>query len=235
MKNKILNIISLLFLPVHIFAQFYIGANSGVNISDAQDQKYIFYDNNSIQLQKILVNDVEGAFSFLNDLNLSYWASDNILNNYGIRFDYSSWTYSSYVEEFPSNIVPPINMLEQERVSYFISLLRKINLVNETKHFSNTTSFFYIGIGGGFVHSEVKYGADNIGVGYHLLSGISYPIISNLCIIIESKFTMTPDVDETPKPGWQVHTSGTKTPFRLGPHLDTRFFGLTFGVNYRLY
>lgn len=217
------------------FGQLYVGAGSGVNIADAQDQKFIYYDLNDKLTQKILTNDIEGSFSFLNNINISFWTQDKIFNNIGIRFDYSDWTYSSLVDEFSANITPPISLIKQERTSYFISFLKNIKLAKDENHFSQLQNIYlYFGIGGGLVHSEVKHGADNIGVGFNLLSGISYPFISNLSLVGEVKFAIAPDVDATPKPGWQVHTSGTPTPFRLGPHHDTRFFGITFGINYRV-
>jgi len=224
------------FSPVYINGQIYMGFSSGISIPDEQDLKFINYDHNNNLKVIYSTNDVDGNLSFLNNVSLSYWDLGKSFSNFGVKLDYSEWAYYSVVEDFQSDIAVPFNSVEQERISIILSILSKFyfTFLND-KNTDSRITFVYFGLGAGIVKSEVKYGNENLGIGYQLLSGVSYSLIANLYLVGEFSFTIAPDVDAAPKPGWQVHTSGTKTPFRLGPHNDTRFFGMNLGFNYRIY
>jgi hypothetical protein len=227
-------IVLILVTTQHNNAQVYFGSSGGVALSGMQDHKFIQFDENNRMIDYYKTRDVDGKPTFMFNMNITYWIPEGPFKNMSFRFDLSDWEYTSNIDQF-ANKYPPINNIDQERTSYFLSIQKRIPLFTIDSFNSNNMSFIYFGIGGGAVYSEVDHGADVWGFGYQVISGITYPLINGFSFVGELQYLVTPDVDPKPRPGWQVHTSGTKTFLRFEPHHDTSFLTLNFGLKYRLY
>lgn len=235
MKNlflrSVLILLGILTFPIWGYSQFYVGFGTGLSLSGLQDHKFIHYDSNNKILTNYKTEDIDGNASMLSDIYLTYWGS-GYFKDYSFRLDYFDWTYTSSVDEFPTGVLPSFSKIEQERISLFLSVLKRMSVFKAENNFVDNNYYLFFGLGAGVVQSEIDFGAEDFGLGFQFLSGISIPAISDFRFVAELRYLLAPDADANPSPGWQVHTSGTSFPIRFGKHLDTRFFALNLGFEY---
>ena len=217
-----------LLINTKVKSQLLIGASSGFHLPGAQDQKFKRY-NPTGQLQDIIYSSkVDSKSTTFNSIHLTLWKPAKEKQGTGLRLEYISWNFVTSVEETRTNREMPFDEITQERLAFFISWIKKIYSNDEAVN-------YFAGLGGGLVLTDVDPGNFQWKHGLQITAGIFRPTNASLQWIIELKYILTYDADNTGKvAGWVVDTSGTPAPFRLGPHLDTRFLTFQFGLQWRI-
>lgn len=94
-----------------------------------------------------------------------------------------------------------------------------------------------MGLGYGGVLTEIDKGLQkNIRSAIQLNYGISVPISKKFSAMAEFKYLLTRDADNTSgsEGATVVDTSGHWTLFRLGPHIDTKYHAILFGIKWNI-
>jgi opacity protein-like surface antigen len=241
-KSKILwaslNILGFLLTigtPSYSRGEIFVGYNSGINIPGAQDLKFKEYNSQGELIHFYLKNDIDGKIGFLNSLNISAWGTHDFWQNIGIQLDALYWRLTTKANGFSKNNAPPFTSIEQDRTAFFVNILRRLPVYN-SGNFSSIQRQTYIfgGVGAGPLYTNVQHGQHEWKIGFQILGGISIPLHQNVHFRIESRYLLAPDADTIPQTGWEIDTSGTPTPFRFNPHLDTNFVGVMVGVDWQL-
>jgi hypothetical protein len=220
-----------LFFSQPVFSQFSIGTSYGIQIPGRQDLKFRYYENN-ILTQEIKTTYVYTSITPIFNLNATYW-----FDKYGIRFDYFGWEHISTAKEFETPDTPPFNGLEQGRDALIFSVLRKMRFpfISKEKQLSSNT-FSSVGIGIGETLTEVKKGRTQWRAAFQLSYNLSVPIIKNVNGTLEFKYLLTRDIDTLPvNDGWFIDTSGRWSLFRFGPHWDTKYHVIQFGLQWEIF
>ena len=218
----------ILLTTVKATAQLTIGLSGGFHVPGAQDQKFKHYNSNGALQDIIYSSQVDAKSTTFNSAHATLWRKDKNDKELGFKFEVISWNFVSTVDETLSDKEIPFDQITQERLAVFISALKKVYTNNESVH-------YFAGIGGGLVLTDVDPGNYEWKHGLQLTAGLFRQVNPNLEWIIECKYILTYDADNTGQvAGWVVDTSGTPAPFRLGPHLDTRFLTIQFGLQWRI-
>lgn len=209
-------------------AQVAVGFSGGFHIPGAQDQKFKHYSSNG-QLEDIIFSSlVDAKSTTFNSAHATLWGQNKKGKEYGLKVEVISWNFVTSVDETRLDRKIPFDEITQERLAVFISALKKAYTNNESVH-------YFAGIGGGLVLTDVDPGHYQWKHGLQVTAGLFRPVNRNLEWIIECKYILTYDADNTGQvAGWVVDTSGTPAPFRLGPHLDTRFLTFQFGLQWKI-
>ena len=234
-RIKLFAVFTLMIFPSLTFAQLSIGYGSGINLSGDQDHKFKQFNANREMISYFKTKEIEATKSHLLNLHLTSWGFRHHHLNFGIRLDYLGWTLTSIVDKRPDNFTLPFAKIEQERNAIMINIMGRFSDFNLGGLLSiYNQSYVYGGVGAGLVHSEVQHSITKWGSGIQLLAGLSVPLRANFNLQIEGRYFLAPDADAVPKKGWYVDTSGTQTPLRFNPHLDTSFYGILVGIDWQI-
>lgn len=220
-----------MFFSHAVFSQFSIGTSYGIQIPGRQDLKFRYYENN-VLLQELKTTYVYTTITPMFNLNATYW-----FKKYGIRFDYFAWEHISTAKRFETPGTPPFNGIEQGRDALFFSVLRKMPFPFISKEKQRNPNFFSsVGIGIGETLTEVKKGRTQWRAAFQLSYNLTVPIIKNVNGTLEFKYLLTRDIDTLfVNDGWFIDTSGRWTLFRFGPHWDTKYHVIQFGLQWDVF
>ena len=119
-----------------------------------------------------------------------------------------------------------------------IAQTRSVGLVDVLAryHVTDRGVFVYGGPTGGFAYTTVHRGSDKVGPAVGVMTGLAVPLTSNLRLRFEVQYLATHDVDSTRTRSERVDVSGSArgNPANtiFGPHLDTQFLPLRFGLDW---
>jgi hypothetical protein len=103
-------------------------------------------------------------------------------------------------------------------------------------HVTDRGAFIYGGPTVGFAYTTVHRGSDKIGPAVGAIAGFAVPLTTNLRVRFEVQYLATHDVDSARTPSERVDVSGSRrgNPANaiFGPHLDTQFVPLRFGLDW---
>lgn len=223
----------LLLIPVQFaFSQFSVGGSYGVQIPGRQDLKFKQYDANGNLTEYLKTTYVFSNISAMRNLHLTYWQ-----RKLGLRLEYLKWEHNSTAKTYLINQVPEFNTTEQSRGGVFImGLMRTRFPFKKTEDNSLISkSYSYFGFGYGVVKTEINHGKQaDIKSGLQATYGITIPITKKLRGLVEAKYILTHDADNTSAPvgNTVIDTSGHWTLFRFGPHLDTKYHTIQIGIQW---
>ncbi|MBD99205.1 MAG: hypothetical protein CMO34_05115 [Verrucomicrobia bacterium] len=211
---------------VSTYGQFSIVAGYGIQVPGRQDLKFRRYQDGVLK-DNIRTTEVHSYATPIFNLSASYW-----LKRYGIRLDFYNWEHISVANELETKEVPPFYKIVQGRDAFFLSILRKSSFPFASKESQEESDkYSYFGIGFGETLTEVEQGETQWRAAFKFSYGLSVPIVKKINAIIAFKYLLTRDIDTLPNQnGWFVDTSGTRFPFRFGPHWDTRYYVLQTGL-----
>jgi hypothetical protein len=212
-----------------------VGFTSGMSISGDQDQKFKEYNSQGELTHSYIINDIHENMSVLNNVKISVWGDHDVWQYLGIRFEASSWSLTTEVNDPVYKSSLPFTSVTQERTSLMVNVLGRLPVFGSGNNsLVRRQTYLFGGIGGGPLYTRVQHGQQEWRYGCQLLGGLSIPLSPSSRFQIEGRYLLARDADvTTPQPGWHVETSGTPTSFRLGRHWDTRFVGVTFGIDWR--
>jgi hypothetical protein len=232
-KNSTLILTTSLFFlsSISLFAQFSVSASYGFQIPGKQDLKFRQYADN-VLLQNIKTTYVKSDITPIYNIGLTYWGE-----NYGYRLSYFEWEHISTAKKFLTDEIPPFNSIKQGRDAIFFSLLFKTRFPFRIKENPNISkNYSFIGLGIGETLTEVEGGRTQWRAAFKLSYSHSVPIAKNLRALIEFKLLITRDIDTLPnQDGWFVDTSGRWSPVRFGPHWDTKYHAIQFGLEWNIF
>ncbi len=227
--------------PTYGKADVTVGLTGGLAIPGNQDLKFREHGANGAEIQKVNQKDVDESLGSFVSLNVTKWGNRGNSRRYGLQLETMYWRTSVKPASVPSLPSVPTYTMDQHRVSGFINALSRLPLYPHLGRFprkrkgrSREPVYAYAGLGAGVVYSNINHGADGWGPGLQLLGGVSIPLKSKFRFRLEGRFLLAPDVDSSPKAGWTVDTSGSPTRWRIHPHLDSQFFLLQLGLDWRL-
>jgi len=234
-KNVIVNIkLFLLFIYLfsnYAYSQFSIEINSGVQIPGKQDLKFKYIKDGEliIELKTTEVNSTPSPFY---SMNVGYW-----FKIYNLNIEFSEFSHTSTAKHFITNERPPFVTIEQYRKIYLFNVLRKFRFPFK-KNTYNQHYYSIIGIGIGQAYSSIQYSKKEWRGAFQIQTALSFPISKNLKGNFKLKYLLTMDVDiEYDKigDGWHIDTSGHWHLFRFGPHWDTKYHVIQFGIQYNFH
>jgi len=227
------SVFCLFLIPLQsAFSQFSIGGSYGVQIPGRQDLKFKQYDTNGNLSQYLKTTYVFSNISTVKNAHLTYWQ-----HKFGLRLEYLKWEHTSTAKTYLINQIPEFNTTEQSRGGVFImGLMRTRFPFKKTKDNSFINkSYSYFGFGYGVVKTEINHGKQaDIKSGLQATCGITIPITKRLRGLVEAKYILTHDADNTNAPVGTtvIDTSGHWTLFRFGPHLDTKYHTIQIGIQW---
>jgi hypothetical protein len=182
-----------------------------------------------------VTDDIDESMGALNTVKLSVWGTHDVWQHLGIGFEASSWSLTTEVKNSLQKTALPFTSVTQERTSLLLNVLGRLPLSGSGSDSPmHRRTYLFGGIGGGPLYTDVQHGQKKWQYGCQMLGGISVPLAAKARFRLEGRYLLARDADiTTPQSGWQVETSGTPTTFRLGRHWDTRFVGVTFGIDWR--
>ena len=214
-------------------AEVVVGLNGGVVIPGGQDLTFKEHSATGTLLNSLSTSDVDETLGPIVGAAVTVWGNEGLLRYFALQLDTLYW----YMEAKPAPTPPaPRFTVGQHRTAIFLSALGRLPIYPSVGRFSpqaGSDTFAYVGVGAGPVYTAVQHGQNEWDAGFQLLGGVAIPLTSKLQLRVESRYLLASDADSPPEPGWRVDTSGTPTAFRLGPHRDTRFIPVIFGLDWR--
>jgi hypothetical protein len=178
----------------------------------------------SVTVEKDLPVDGGGTWG----LTYTHWARKH--PSFGLTIDALYWTSSLEMHGLDPARTP--RTLQQQRFGLFPSFAGRIPLD------ADGGIFVFGAIGAGVVDSRLRGGDQRIGAGFSLATGLSFPLARGKLIgRVEARYLITHDFDSDDGNDQNFEFSGSRswmTDRRLfGPHQDSRFFPVLFGVSWR--
>ena len=161
-------------------------------------------------------------------LTFTSWARKH--PSFGLTIDALYWTNSLEMHGLDPARTPRI--LHQQRFGLFPSFTGRISLD------ADRGIFVFGAVGAGIVDSRLVGGDQRIGAGFSLATGLSFPIVREKLIgRVEARYLITHDFDSDDSTNQNLEFSGSRswmTDRRVfGPHQDSRFFPILFGLSWR--
>jgi hypothetical protein len=236
MKNTFWIITIAMLLGAHAsHGEVMLGLTSGVSLSGEQDHKFKEYNSLGEVARSYTTDDIHENTSMLSTVRLSAWGNRDIWQHFGIQLEASSWSLTTEVNNPAYKAALPFTSVTQERTGLMVNMIGRLPLFSfGNKNAVNRRPYLFGGIGGGPLYTRVQHGQQEWQYGCQALGGVSIPLSPRSRFRLESRYLLARDADITnPQEGWHVETSGTPTSLRLGRHWDTRFVGVTFGLDWR--
>jgi hypothetical protein len=234
--SALLIVVCICALAAPAGAEILIGVNGGAVIPGGQDMTLKEYGSDHLELRRVETDKVHESIGPFVGASLTGWADWSFLRYFGLQLDAMYW----YMKSRPDESVAPAPRFEvgQHRTAFFLSALGRLPLYPLFGRFSDPARDVcaYAGGGIGAVYSTITHGSSEWDLGYQLLGGFSVPVFSNVRVRLESRWLLTSDVDTSPSDklqGWKADVSGTPTSFRRSDTMDTRFFPIIVGVDWR--
>jgi hypothetical protein len=234
LKNKSVLLIAIPFLSIQFaYSQISIGGSFGIQIPGRQDLKFKKYNSQNQLIETIKTAYVQSNISAVENIHLTYWK-----NKFGARLEYLNWEHNSVAKQYLTSELPEFNSTEQSRQAIYFNVLYRHHFpfkYDNENNYKNGYSFLGVGYGGAL--TEIDKGLQkNIRSAIQLNYGISFPITKRLSALAEFKYLLTRDADNTsgPEGATVVDTSGHWTLFRLGPHIDTKYHVILFGLKWNI-
>ena len=149
---------------------------------------------------------------------------------FGLTIDALYWTSSLEMHGLDPARTPRI--LHQQRFGLFPSFTGRIALV------ADRGVFLFGAVGAGIVDSRLVGGDQRMGAGFSLATGLSFPLVREKVIgRVEARYLIAHDFDSDDSTNQNLEFSGSRswmTDRRVfGPHQDSRFFPILFGISWR--
>lgn len=226
-----------LLCPALAAGEVSVGLSSGLVVPGDQDLAFKEYSTEHQVARRVDTDNVNESIGPFVGANVTGWAEWSFLRYFGLQLEGVYW----HVDVKPGVPVTPAPRftISEHRAGVFANVLGRLPLYPLFGRFSDgkgADTFAYAGAGTGAVYTSVAHGSHQWDAAYQLLGGLSVPLVSNLRLRLETRYILTSDVDTSPRDklvGWKVDTSGTPTTFRKNETLDTRFFPVLFGLDWR--
>ena len=169
-------------------AQSFLSIHSGVHFSGNQDQKFKQFNTKGHLVNKIVTDDIDSKIAPSYSISLNSY----LKNNSGIRLEWINWEYQTTVDE--DVFIPTNRIVEQDRTAIFLNYIHRFPMDKRIIGIKRNI-YFYSGLGGGMVLSDIDPGGEQWRHGVQVFTGLQLEIAYNLFFDFESKYIITYDVD----------------------------------------
>lgn len=202
-------------------ADMYVGILAGKLLPGRQDVTVKEFGDEGQLVSKTVNRRVSISGDEFMGVSLEAWRGG--ARSLGIRLEAMRWE-SSFDLEYPAGQTTRVS---QVHGALFVSLAGRVPLFGR--------AMAYGGLGGGVVDHRIEGLDQHTGGAVGALAGIAVPLIERMRVRLDLKYLIASDLDAVGTSGVRIETSGSKRARRLfGPHLDTRFYLVALGLDWRL-